>query len=504
MRKWWPLMAICLGTFMLLVDVTIVNVALPSMAGGLHTSFASLQWVIDGYALALAALLLGVGSVADLVGLRRAYLAGLGVFAVASLVCGLAPGAGLLVGARVVQGMGGAAMFATTGALISSSYQGRDRGTAYGWWGAVSGAAAAVGPVIGGLLVQGLSWRWIFFVNLPISGIAIVMTVRYLRPDGTGSRRRPDVIGTFAFTAAASCLTYALIRAGEHGWATASTYLLMLAAAVSLAAFLLVESRSEHAMLDLALFRGRSFVGTMVAALLINFAAFAALTYSSIWLQTVLGLSPLQAGLTGLPLAATAFVVSAVIGRFMHGAPGPVIGFGMLLIGAGSLLVTALLRDGSSWPALVPGFLLIGAGVGLGMPVLTSSAMSAVSFERFGMAAGAVNTARQLGYAIGIAVLGSVFSTRAAGALHALPGAEPLAHGLAGGQVPRLLAAAGARRGSLDHALRHASISGLHGAFGVAGVAGVLAGVAAFALIRRTAAPAPPAASIPKLEREPA
>jgi len=312
MRKWWPLVAICLGTFMLLVDVTIVNVALPSMAGGLHTSFASLQWVIDGYALALAALLLGVGSVADLVGLRRAYLAGLGVFAVASLVCGLAPGAGLLVGARVVQGVGGAAMFATTGALISSSYQGRDRGTAYGWWGAVSGAAAAVGPVIGGLLVQGLSWRWIFFVNLPISGIAIVMTVRYLRPDGTGSRRRPDLIGTFAFTAAASCLTYALIRAGEHGWATASTYLLMLAAAVSLAVFLVAESRSDHAMLDLALFRGRSFVGTMVAALLINFAAFAALTYSSIWLQTVLGLSPLQAGLTGLPLAATAFVV---IGR---------------------------------------------------------------------------------------------------------------------------------------------------------------------------------------------
>lgn len=484
MKKWWPLVAICLGTFMLLVDVTIVNVALPSMARGLHTSFESLQWVIDGYALALAALLLGIGSVADLMGLRRAYVAGLVVFAAASLVCGLASDAGVLVAARVVQGVGGAAMFATTGALIGASYDGRDRGVAYGWWGAVSGAAAAIGPIIGGVLVQALSWRWIFFVNVPVSVLAIAMTLRYLRGGRPSSARRPDIAGTVTFTASVGCLTYAVIRANEHGWATGATYALIGAAAVSLAAFLVIESRSRQAMLDLALFTNRSFVGTIIAALLINFTAFAALTYSSIWLQTVIGLSPLAAGLTGLPLAATAFVVSAGIGRFVHGQPGLVIAIGMTLAGAGSLLVAVLLHDGSSWPALVPGFVVIGAGVGLCMPVLTSSAMSAVTPQRFGMAAGAVNTARQLGFAVGIAVLGSVFADRAARSLQPRPGAASLSHALAAGQTPRLLAGAGGGRSALDAALHQASISGLDGAFLIAGIGGVAAGIAAWTLIR--------------------
>ncbi|HEY1487485.1 MAG TPA: MFS transporter, partial [Micromonosporaceae bacterium] len=483
MRKWLPLVAICLGTFMLLIDVTIVNVALPSMASSLNTSFGSLQWVVDGYALALAALLLGIGSVADLVGLRRSYVAGLLLFAAASFVCGIAPNAGLLVAARIVQGVGGAAMFATTGALISSSYDGRDRGTAYGWWGAVSGAAAAIGPIIGGALVQGLSWRWIFFVNLPFSALALLMTVRYLHKDSGTPGRRPDVAGTAAFTVSAGALTYALIRANEHGWATTATYVFMALAAIALATFLVVESRSRHAMLDLDLFKNRSFLGTIVAALLINFAAFAALTYSSIWLQTVLGMSPITAGLSGLPLAATAFVVSAAIGRFVHGRPDLVIGLGMTLIGIGSLLVTVFVHHGSRWPALVPGFIVIGAGVGLGMPVLTSSAMDAVTPQRFGMAAGAVNTARQLGYAVGIAVLGTVFSLRAADSLHALSGAKPLSRALAGGQAPHVLAVAGSGRVTLDAALHRASISGIDGAFVVAGVAGVVAGVLSFALI---------------------
>src|SRR4051812_35764973 len=180
MRKWLPLVTVCLGTFMLLIDVTIVNVALPDMAKDLNTSFGSLQWVVDAYALTLAALVLGTGSIADLVGHRRAYVAGLGLFAVSSLVCGISPNSGLLVAARAVQGVGAAAMFATTFALLNSNYRGRDRGMAYGMWGAVSGASAAVGPIIGGLLTEGISWRWIFFVNLPVSVIAIALCVRVL------------------------------------------------------------------------------------------------------------------------------------------------------------------------------------------------------------------------------------------------------------------------------------------------------------------------------------
>ena len=189
MRKWAPLAAVCLGTFMLLVDVTIVNVALPDMAVNLHTSFSSLQWVIDSYAVALAALLMGLGSLADLRGRRRVYLAGLAVFAAASLASGLAASPGLLIAARGVQGIGGAAMFATTIALLNASYQGRDRGTAFGVWGAVAGASAAVGPVLGGLLTEALSWRWIFFVNLPVSAVAVALTLAAFGADP--ARPRP-------------------------------------------------------------------------------------------------------------------------------------------------------------------------------------------------------------------------------------------------------------------------------------------------------------------------
>jgi EmrB/QacA subfamily drug resistance transporter len=487
MRKWWPLVAICLGTFMLLIDVTIVNVALPDMANSLHTSFTSLQWVVDAYALALAALLLGIGSVADLVGHRKAYLAGLVVFALSSLVCGLSPNGGVLIAARTVQGVGGAAMFATTSALLNSCYQGRDRGKAFGWWGAVASASAAVGPILGGLLVEGISWRWIFFVNLPVSVLAIGMSLKFLSDDPGRGGRRVDLAGTATFTLAAGAVTYAMINANEHGWASATTYSLFAISAVALAAFIAVETHSKYAMLDLNLFKGRSFVGTMIAALLINFTAFAYFTYTSIWLQTVVGLSPIQAGLTGLPLAASSFLVSAVIGRFLHSVhPGPIIGGGMLLIGVGGLLDALLVTHGSTWPQLIPGFIISGIGVGLAMPTLTSAALGAVPVERGGMAAGAVNTARQLGYAIGIALLGTVFSIRAANTLRdaGQDHASSLAHGLAGGQGQGLLAQAGPHRAALNSALHSASISGLDGAFVVAGIAGVVAAVLVWILVR--------------------
>jgi EmrB/QacA subfamily drug resistance transporter len=483
MRKWSPLIAICLGTFMLLIDVTIVNVALPDMASSIHTSFSALQWVIDAYALALAALLLGIGAVADLAGHRKSYIAGLLLFAVSSLVCGLSPNAGTLIAARVVQGVGAAAMFATTSALLNTAYRGRDRGTAYGWWGAVAGAAAAVGPVIGGILVEAISWRWIFFVNIPITAVAIAMTLKVL-PDDQGDRsRRVDLPGILTFTAAAGCLTYALIRANEHGWATTPTYILLGIAAVSLAAFIVIESTVRHPMLDLSLFRRQTFVGTMLSALLINFVAFSALTYSSIWLQSVIGLSPLAAGFSSLPLAAVSFVTSAAGGKLVHDKPRFAIAGGMLFAGVGSLLVALVVRQGSSWPELIPGFVVIGLGVGLAMPVLVSSAMSAVPVQSGGMAGGAVNTARQLGYAIGIAVLGSVFAARAASDLSG-PDKETLAHELAGGHAPVLLAQAGPNREALSRSLHHAAISGIDGAFLVAGIAGIVTALVVSLLLR--------------------
>ncbi len=224
MRRWLPLLALCLGTVQLLVDVTIVNVALPQMALALHTSFSSLQWVVDGYALSLAALLLGIGSLADLSGHRRVYVAGLAVFAAASFACGISPSPAVLITARIVQGLGGAAMLATTFALLNESYHGRDRGTAYGVWGAVAGASAAIGPIVGGILTEGISWRWIFFVNLPISAAAIVLSLAVLDPGRPERGRQVDLPDTVALNAALGCVTFGLSTSTDHGWTAPRTW----------------------------------------------------------------------------------------------------------------------------------------------------------------------------------------------------------------------------------------------------------------------------------------
>jgi EmrB/QacA subfamily drug resistance transporter len=489
MRKWLPLMVICAGTLMLLVDVTIVNVALPDLAADLKTSFSSMQWVVDAYALTLAALVLGTGSIADQVGHRRTFVAGLTVFAVSSLTCGLAPSAGVLIAARAVQGVGGAAMFATTFPLLNSLYSGRDRGTAFGVWGAVAGASAAVGPIVGGALTEAISWRWIFFVNVPVGvGVIALSGVLGNRPTPAGARTRVDVPGIAAFTATAATATYGMIRASELGWSSAQTLGLLAAAAALLAAFCTVEMRSRAPMLDLALLRSRSFTGMLIAGFFLNFAAFAYLTYTSIWLQSVLRMSPVRAGLVGLPLSLTAFAVAALTGRLLHNArPGLVVGGGLLLIGLGGLTGVALVRGDAGWLQLVAGFAVVGLGVGLVSPMLGATTMASVPAHRGGMAGGAVNTMRQLGYAFGIALLGTVFASRAAASIadRRLPGSARLARGLAAGQARAILSTApSGERAAVSHALHAASISGLQGILAVGGAAGLVAGLLVLALVR--------------------
>ncbi|MGF7238332.1 MAG: MFS transporter [Frankia sp.] len=500
MRKWLPLVTVCLGTFMLLVDVTIVNVALPNMVSGLHASFGSVQWVVDAYALTLAALVLGAGSIADLVGHRAVYVAGLALFAVSSFACGIAPNAGVLVGARAVQGVGAAAMFATTFALINSHYVGRDRGTAFGVWGAVAGASAAVGPILGGLLTEAISWRWIFFVNLPVSVVAIVLCRRVLKDAHAPREGRVDVWGMTAFTAATAAATYGLIRANEVGWSNRVTWAMLAASTVGLAVFVAIERTTDHAMLDLELLHRRSFVGVLVGGLLMTFAAFSAFTYTSIWLQSVVGLSPIEAGLTGLPLSAMAFVVSASIGRFLHGGNAArFIGLGLLFIGAGGLVGGVLVHGTATWTALVPGFLLIGGGVGLATPTLGSAATAAVPPERGGMAAGAVNTMRQLGFAFGIAALGGVFTARAGSVLsdRGVPSSAAAARAVAGGQAPVLLGRTptGAARQATDAAIHASAAAGVQSTLLASGAVGILAGVLVL-ILTRPATPTPtPAAT---------
>jgi EmrB/QacA subfamily drug resistance transporter len=490
MRKWWPLVAVCLGTFMLLVDVTIVNVALPQMADGLKTSFTALQWVIDAYALSLSVLLMSAGSLGDLLGHRRTYAFGLALFAVSSLVCGIAPNGTVLITARVIQGVGGAAMFTTTFALLNTSYRGRDRGTAFGVWGGVSGAAAAVGPILGGVLTQGISWRWIFFVNLPISVVAILLSLAVLPKDRERGDERFDWGGTVSFTVFATPLTLAVIRADSVGWGSVQTWGLLVLSALGLAAFVATQRRGANAMFDLALLRNRSFVGILAAGLLLNFAAFSALTFVSVWLQSVLGFGPIESGLTCLPVSVGAFVVAAAGGKYLHGrSPRLVIGGGLLLIGIGSLVNGFTVGATSSWPALMAGFSLIGVGVGLVMPILASAAMSAVPPRRGGMAAGAVNTVRQLGYALGIAVLGTLFAGRAQDYLsgHGAPDPAAAAHALAGGASGQLLASIPAQaRAGADQTIHAAAASGIDACFIAAGIIGLIAGAVALAMIRRS------------------
>jgi EmrB/QacA subfamily drug resistance transporter len=485
-RKWLPLAAICTGTFMLLIDVTIVNVALPDIATDLGTTFTQLQWVVDVYALALAALVLGAGSLADLYGRRRLYLLGLVLFALASLGCGLAPNAGVLIASRGIQGIGGAIMFATTIALINTSYEGRDRGTAFGIWGAVVGASAALGPILGGALTE-LSWRSIFFVNLPVCVLAVALTVIAVEEARRPSAEKPDVPGIALFTLGAGSVVFGLVRAAADGWGRPGAWAPIATGLLVLGLWVRVELRRPAPMLDVRLFRSRSFTGIMLGALVLNGAAFAELIYISLWLQSIRGLTPLQAGCVFIPLSAFSFGVAVVGGRHLQTLPPrSVLGVGLLLIGAGGLLMMFIDAD-STWRALVVGLCVVGIGAGMANPTLASAALAAVPRERSGMASGAVNTARQLGFAVGVAALGTVFTTGATAALRGggVPDPSDVASALSAGQAPVLLSSTDpAARSSLADALAGGYANGLREVFLACGLAGIVGGLLVLWLVR--------------------
>ncbi|MFD3531655.1 MFS transporter [Streptomyces sp. NPDC058664] len=509
MRKWWPLVAVCLGTFMLLVDVTIVTVALPDMAADLGTTLSDVEWVVDIYALALASLLLGVGSRADRIGRKRVYLVGLIVFTAASVACAVAPNAGVLIGARAVQGMGAAGMFGTTIALLGMHYSGRERGVAFAVWGATNSVAAAAGPMVGGLLTQYLDWRWIFLVNLPVCLIAVVLTLHSVREAKGGGRQRADVLGMVTFTVASGALTFGLIRAHSDGWATSLTLGLFAMAAVALTLFVVVETRHEHPVLDLSLFRRPSFTGIMISALFMQGAAFAYLLYESLWMQSVLGYEPVEAGLYILPMCAAAFVVSALAGRFGPWPPRAAIGGGLALIALGSGM-QATLDAGSSGSSLVAGLVVAGLGVGLVTPSLSAAALASVPPERGGMAGGAVNTFRQLGFALGVAVFGVIFQSRIERVLKAdggVPDPHETAAALSGGQARSIVAGwPENERAEMAHLVREAFASGLNGMLVVAAALGALASLLVVATVRVPAGGAEqrgPTANTNPRDREP-
>ena len=410
MAKWWTLLAVCLATFMLLLDVTIVNVALPSIERALDASFSDLQWVVDAYALTLAAFLLTAGSIADLVGRRRVFVAGVGLFTAASLLCGLAGTPLLLNLARALQGVGAAAMFACALALLASTYQGRDRGTAFGVWGAVTGAAVAVGPLAGGLLTQWIGWEAIFFVNIPIGVGVIWLTLAHVVESRNPRAGKVDWPGLVTFSGALFLLIFALIRGNEEGWGSTQIVSMLVGAALLLAVFFVVEARGREQMLELAMFRKPAFDGASIAAFVLSASMFAMFLYLTFYVQNQLGYSALESGLRFLPVTILSFIAAPISGKLAERfGVRWFVGGGLSLVGIGLLLMSG--RDaGDDWTALLPGFLLCGIGIGMTNPALATAAVGIVEPARAGMASGVNSTFRQIGIATGIAAWGALFT----------------------------------------------------------------------------------------------
>ena len=417
-HKMLTLLAVCLGTFMLLIDLTIVVVALPAIRGAFHTSFSDVQWTIDAYSLSLAALLLPSGSLADILGRRRVFAAGLAVFTVGSLLCGLAGSGTELVAFRALQGIGGATIFATSLALLAQTFHGRERGMAFGIWGAVITLAGALGPVLGGLLTTELSWRWIFFVNLPLGALAILITLIGVQEFRPPHSRRLDIAGASIFTFGLVALVYGLIESGRAGWGSTRVLAALALAVVALAAFPIVERTRREPMFDLALLRKPTFVGGLIAAFGINSSLYAMLLYLVIYLQEGLHESALGAGLRLVVITAGAMITAIPAGRLSQRLPVRwLIAPGLILIGVGLLLMRGISAD-SSWTHLILGFAIAGAGSGLVNPPLASTAVGVVAPQDAGMASGINTTFRQIGIATAVAALGAVFTAHMS---HATP-----------------------------------------------------------------------------------
>jgi EmrB/QacA subfamily drug resistance transporter len=411
-KKWWTLIAVCTGTFMLLLDITVVNVALPDIQQSLHASFADLQWVIDAYSLTLAAFLLTAGVVGDMFGRREVFATGLGIFSISSLLCGLSTSSLMLNLSRGAQGVGGAIMFATSLALIAQAFQGRDRGTAFGIYGAVIGGAVAVGPLVGGVITSGIGWRWIFFVNLPIGVVAIFTTLTRIQESRDPNKRRVDWIGFVSFSASLFLLVFALVRGNNEGWSSTTILALLTGSGALMIVFLVAELRQKDPMLDLSLFRRPAMVGVSIASFAIAASIFAMFLYQTLYLQDVLGYGPLAAGLRFLPITVLAFVAAPIAGKLtVRFHSRYLMGLGLLLVAIGCFLMSHTAAD-STWTVLLPGFIVAGLGIGIANPVMASASVAVVPPERSGMASGSANTFRQVGIATGIAGLGAVYQSQ--------------------------------------------------------------------------------------------
>jgi EmrB/QacA subfamily drug resistance transporter len=412
-RRWWTLAAVAFGLFMIMLDNTVVNVALPSIRQDLGIGISELEWVVNAYALTFGVLMLTGGKLADMFGRRLIFIVGLMIFTAASLICGLAGSAELLIAARTVQGVGAALMNPATLSIITATFPPRQRGTAIGIWAGVSALALAIGPLVGGLITEHLNWSWIFFVNVPIGLLAMLAARIFIAESRDSSReQRLDLPGLITSGLGLFALTYALIETNQHGWTSPLILTMFAVAVVSLAAFVLLETHQRLPMLDLTLFRDPTFTGANTVMLLVGLAMFGVSFFNSLFLQNVLGFSAVQTGAAFLPMTLMIVLVAPVAGRLAdrYGARW-LMGLGLTLVSL-SLLLFGRLDATASFLSILPGLVIAGLGMALTMSPTTATAMASVPVDRAGVGSAVINSMRQVGGSTGIAVMGALFATK--------------------------------------------------------------------------------------------
>jgi EmrB/QacA subfamily drug resistance transporter len=412
-RKWWTLGAVAFSLFMIMLDNTVVNVALPAIQRGLGAGLAELEWVVNAYALTFAVLMLSGGKLADHFGRRRVFLSGLALFTAMSLACGLATTSGQLIAFRALQGAGAALMLPATLAIISAAFPPRQRGMAFGIWAGVSAMALAIGPLIGGLLTQHIDWSWIFFINVPVGTLGVLVGRVVISESRDTSREQSlDVPGLLVSGGALFALTFGLVEANTYGWTSPTILGLFGAAAAGLVLFIWIELRRRAPMLDLSLFRSRTFAGANVVAFLVTLAMFGVFFFMSLFVQQILGYSPVQAGAIFLPMTLLIMVIAPIAGKASDRIGSRWLMAGGLLLLSVSLVLFSRLTAAAGFWDLLPALVIGGIGMASVMTPMTAAAMGSVPVEKAGVSSGVLNTFRQIGGALGIAMMGAILTSR--------------------------------------------------------------------------------------------
>jgi EmrB/QacA subfamily drug resistance transporter len=507
-RRWWALAAMCFALFMIMLDNTVVNVALPSIQRSLHASTTSIEWTVNAYTLTFAVLLVTGGRLGDIFGRRKIFITGVVVFAFSSGAIGFSPNDTWLVAWRAVQGVGAAMMMPATLSIITNAFPPAERGKAIGTWAGVSALALAIGPVLGGFLVESVSWQSIFFLNLPVAVGAVLVSLFAVRESRDESAsQRIDVPGVLALTTGLSALILALVQGNSWHWGSTRVLALFAIAAIALTAFPLIERRQPSPMVDFSFFRSRTFLGANIVAFIVSFAMLAMFFFMALYMQNVLGYTPLQAGLRFLPSTVMIVLIAPLAGRMADRVGSrPLMTFGLLAV-SGALLLLSRLTVSSGYATLLPGFVLMGVGMAFVMSPMSTAAMNAVEQAKAGVASGVLSMNRMVGGTFGVAVLGAMVATLGGSKLdQLLPGVPAavrsrLAAGLGSGAAPH-----GVPLRLID-ASQSAFVYALHYGLRLGSAVALIGAVVAWSLVRpeKPAANQPPAPDLPARDtRQPA